>query len=609
MLFYLTKLEVRFIIKMVILLKNTILKLIFSAVALILTYIIKIEVLNFILTVFAAIVLLEETIRELIQSFKDRKIKIKDLIFVLLLTLLIIFRLEKEVLVYLLFYILNEYIIDKFLNKNKENIINELDYSKKKIHLKTVSGMVEAKWEDIKEGDIFYLGKGEKLCVDAICVSDNAFYYAANTDIYKQIVKDEDVLSGTILNSDCYLKAKTNYKNSIYTKMLDKMKQTDDTKSIKFLKQIENKYLSLIMMILLVIAFIMLFIFKMNLKIVIIRLLNASIFLTFTNLSIFISFCYFSYLYNCKKKEIYFLNSNLLEKLKKIKTAIFSKTGVLTKEEYDLMRVIPVYVTKEEVLRYAAHAENGSNHRMAKAILKVYNKPLDLDKIYFTEDIKGLGRRAIIEGKEIYIGTRQLFDNLKITYPKVDFLTPTCMISVDGTYVGTLVFNEELRESAYLTTSLLKEQGIDKIVLISASETEQIKKIGNRLSMNESYALLNLNEKEEVIKMYSKDNDAMYIDAFSINDNLKQNAAISVVYKGTDGDITLLDDNLQNLAFLKQIINDFSKYGLIFLISYFGLKLIFGLLGILGICALDTLMIIEFIYTFIISNLLLRRLR
>ncbi len=589
--------------------KNTILKLIFSAVALILSYIIKIEIINFLLTVLAIFVLLEEIVKEITQSFKDKKVKIKNLILVLLLILLVIFRFEKEVLIYMLFYNLNNYIIYAFLNQNKEKIINKLDYSKNKVHLKTVSGMVEAKWEDIKEGDIFSLEKGDILCVDSICVSDSSFYYVGDSDVYKQIVKDDEVLSGMILNTDCYLKAKSNYKNSIHTKMLENMKSTDESQVINDLKQIENKYISLLMMVLLASTFIMIFILKMNLKLVITRFINASVFLTFTNLTIFISFKYFSYLFNCKKREIYFLNNNIIEKLRTIKTVIFSKTGVLTKEEYNLMRVIPVYETKEEVLRYAAHAENGSRHRMAKAIKKAYSSPLDLDKIYFEEDIKGLGRRAIIEGKEVYIGNKQLFDNLKIIYPKVEFLTPTCMVAVDGTYVGTLVFDEELRESAYLTTSLLREQGIGKIVLISASDTEQIKKIGNRLFMNESYALLNLTEKEEVIKMCAKDNDVMYIDAFSIEDNLKQNAKISIVYKGTTGDVVLLDDNLQNISFLKQCSNTFSKNSLIYVISYFVLKLLSILLALLGFCTLDILMIINFIYTFIISNLLLRRLR
>ncbi len=588
------------------LLKQIIIKLTFSAVALLLSYIIPINIINVILITFASVVLLEETVRKVIDNFKKRKIFSFELILCITSILCIFLREFQTLLIFLIFYFLNKIVVESFLTKNKNKIIEALDYRNEEVDLKTVAGVVKAKWKDLKVGDEFILKENQLLCVDAICLSDSVTHTLA--DNYETAFFEEEVLSGNFIQNEATFKVKTDYQNSIYYKMIYEMKTTSDTKIVQVIEKIEKKYYTFLFTILILFSFILLFFKKLKIEIILLRFTNTLSIFSLSSLTISISFFYFMYLLKCKNKQIYFTKKNIIEKLKSIQTVIFTKRGILTKEHFEVSKIIPVYETKEEVLKMAAYIEKGSNHEMAKAILRAYKKEIDEDKIYHVEDIKGMGRKGIIEDKEVYIGTKLLFDTLKINYPKVDFLTPTCMLAIDGTYVGTFVFTEEVKESAYLSSSLLREQGVEKIVLMSSGEVEQIKKIGNRLSMNESYAYLSLSDKQKIIEMYEKEKRTMYIDAFEIPSILDKKASLSVLYKGSNADIVFLDDDLKNLSYLKEIGNHLFKYSLIILISYFLLKFILFLFAIFGIMNLDMITFIELIYIVILSNVLLSRI-
>ena len=67
--------------------------------------------------------------------------------------------------------------------------------------------------------------------------------------------------------------------------------------------------------------------------------------------------------------------SNYLEALDHVDTVVFDKTGTLTQGQFRVTQILPAKgFSQEQVLEYAAAAEQFSSHPIAVSILKAYGK-------------------------------------------------------------------------------------------------------------------------------------------------------------------------------------------------------------------------------------------
>ncbi len=287
----------------------------------------------------------------------------------------------------------------------------------------------------------------------------------------------------------------------------------------------------------------------------------------------FLSLFYQASLQKGKERGLQFHEENFFEKLNVCDTVILAKTGVVTCEKMELTKIIPVYQTKEEILKYASILEKNINHPIANAI-KDKNPFQEEIEASLVHEIKGKGVRGVIEGKEILLGNSLLFEEFNIKYPRVEFLYPTSMIAVDGTYVGTFVFKEMLKKDLEFLFPLLKEEGIEKSILISSSPKEQIKKIASHLSILESYANLTLEDKISLLKNEKRFHHIVYIDNDFPSNALIQipNVSISTT-PNKKCDLEICDGNLHSLLFLKKEANQLKKIEKIVLLSYTFLSL------------------------------------
>ena len=176
---------------------------------------------------------------------------------------------------------------------------------------------------------------------------------------------------------------------------------------------------------------------------------------------------------------------------------------------------------------------------------------------------------------EVVLGSGTLFEELNIKYPRVEFLHPTIMIAVDGTYVGTFVLKDELKSDLEFLFPLLKEEGITKSVLLSASSKEQVKKIASHLSITESYANLTLEDKLAFLKNEKRYHQIIYIDdRYSSNDFMRASDITVSLSPNKNCDIELLDGDIHHILFLKKEAKQLAEFKNKVCISYFLLLLI-----------------------------------
>jgi P-type Cu2+ transporter len=106
-----------------------------------------------------------------------------------------------------------------------------------------------------------------------------------------------------------------------------------------------------------------------------------------------------------------------LEEARQLTTVVFDKTGTLTRGEF---RVVDITtegsMEPTEALRIAAAIERDSEHMIAQGIVKsAEEQKLPTSKAEQFEAIPGHGVRAVIEGREFYMGGPAMLRRLNVT--------------------------------------------------------------------------------------------------------------------------------------------------------------------------------------------------
>lgn len=168
---------------------------------------------------------------------------------------------------------------------------------------------------------------------------------------------------------------------------------------------------------------------------------------------------------------ILFKGGEPLEALSKADTVVFDKTGTLTKGDPQVTDIIPLDISEEELLKYCASAEKKSEHLLGEAIVKKYSGEY-FDVTDF-EALSGLGLRATVNGKLVFIGNRELMNQNgidekvteKIGAPLSDEGKTVVYISIDGEFAGAIAIADVLKDDATETVKLLNSLGVETVML------------------------------------------------------------------------------------------------------------------------------------------------
>lgn len=173
---------------------------------------------------------------------------------------------------------------------------------------------------------------------------------------------------------------------------------------------------------------------------------------------------------------ILFKGGEPLEALSKADTVVFDKTGTLTKGDPQVTDILPVGISEEELLKYCASAEKNSEHLLGEAIVEKYG-----GEYYESTDfeaLSGLGLRANVNGKQVFIGNRELMsengvdENVteKIGAPLSDEGKTVVYISIDKEFAGAIAIADVLKDDAAETVKSLNSLGIETVMLTGDNE-------------------------------------------------------------------------------------------------------------------------------------------
>lgn len=493
-----------------------------------------------------------------------------------------------EAVMVMLLYQIGEYFQDKAVDKSRDSITGLMDIRPDYANKISGGGIVKLTPQEIKTGDIILVKAGEKIPLDGIVTEGSTNIDTSSLtgeSAPRKIHRGEEVFSGCI-NLDGVLKIKVTktFENSTVSQILELVEQASEkkTKTENFITRFAQIYTPFVVCLAVLIAVVPSFFIAGNW---IERALTFLVISCPCALVISVPLSFFAGIGAASKAGVLVKGSVYLEKLSDIKTAVFDKTGTLTNGRFE---VVQINSDDPKILEYAAKAESGSNHPIAKAIKKAYGTETG---VYEITEIAGKGIRAGIDGREILAGNSKLVNTKEIQAEGT-----VVYVSVDGNYIGNIVIADTLKKDSACTIKELNNMKIHTVMLTGDAQNTA-DKIGKKLGIQTVYAgLLPNNKVEKLEELMTADKGNTIFTGDGINDApvlTRADAGIAMGGLGSDAaieaaDIVIMDDNPAKLLTAVQISKKTMgvvKQNIIFAISVKVLFLIlsgFGMMTMWG---------------------------
>ncbi len=170
-----------------------------------------------------------------------------------------------------------------------------------------------------------------------------------------------------------------------------------------------------------------------------------------------------------------------LEATARVDAVALDKTGTLTEGSPELTDVVALAdgATRADVLRWAARAEAGSEHPLARPVLDAAAAEglASPELPERTQPVPGKGVVAWVGGRRVAVGSAALLAELGVAVPAgaaeaVETLaangrTPM-LVAVDEEVLGTLAVADRVRASAATMVAALRAVGVREVVMLTA---------------------------------------------------------------------------------------------------------------------------------------------
>lgn len=331
-----------------------------------------------------------------------------------------------EAVAVMLFYQVGELFQSYAVDKSRKSIASLMDIRPDYANVKRDNKLIKISPDDVKIGEEIVIKPGEKVPLDGIVTEGKSSLDTkalTGESMPRDVKIGDEILSGCInQNGLLTIKVTKEFGESTVSKILDLVENASSKKSKheNFITKFAKYYTPIVVIIALVLAIIPPLVLKdAGFKEWIYRALTFLVVSCPCALVISIPLGFFGGIGGSSKMGVLVKGSNYLEALAKTEVVVFDKTGTLTEGVFEVQKVEPVGISKEELIKLAAHAESYSNHPISMSLKRAYNKDIDEKLISETKELSGLGVIAKVEEKEILIGNDKLMKENNIDYKRM----------------------------------------------------------------------------------------------------------------------------------------------------------------------------------------------
>ena len=514
-----------------------------------------------------------------------------------------------EAVFVMLFYQTGELFQDYAVGKSRTSIAALMDIRPDTANLETENGLETVDPEDVAVGSVIVVKPGERVPLDGTVLEGSSTLDTAaltGESLPRSIRVGDDIISGCVnLTGLLRVTVTKPCEESTVSKILELVENSSEKKAVseQFITRFAKYYTPCV-----VYAALALFLIPTVLLAVLPTLpgfLAGTVWtdwlhraLTFLVIScpcalvISVPLSFFGGIGGASKCGILVKGGNYLEALAKADTVVFDKTGTLTKGTFAVSAVHPeAGFEADQVLEYAALAEQYSTHPIAGSLREACKSGMDRSRVSNVEEIAGHGIMAEVDGKRVGVGNSRLMERQSVNWLRCELPGTIVHVTIDGFYAGHIVIADQPKPDAKEAIVQLKAMGVKKTVMLTGDTKEVAHTVADALGLDEYHAeLLPADKVTRVEELLKQETGKLAFVGDGINDApvlTRADIGIAMGGLGSDAaieaaDIVLMDDQPTKIAAAIRIARKtvrIVRENIVFALTVKAIVLVMGALG------------------------------
>lgn len=226
------------------------------------------------------------------------------------------------------------------------------------------------------------------------------------------------------------------------------------------------------------------------------------------------------------KSGILIKSATALETAHKVDTVILDKTGTITSGKPVVTDILPIKVTENELLAFAAGLEKLSEHPLGEAIVAAAEaKQLALPEAGNYKQIPGQGVTAELAGAECAAGNLKLLQELNVDtstlmdqYDKLASQGKTPLYFVRaGELLGCIAVADTVKPTSKEAIGKLQAMGM-RVLMVTGDNRETAEAIRTQVGVDEAVAQVLPQDKEAVVRKLQQEGHIVAMVGDGIND-------------------------------------------------------------------------------------------
>ncbi|WP_105614979.1 heavy metal translocating P-type ATPase [Vallitalea okinawensis] len=274
------------------------------------------------------------------------------------------------------------------------------------------------------------------------------------------------------------------------------------------------------------------------------------------------------------KHGVLIKSGEALEKMGKVTTVAFDKTGTITEGRLSVTEIFNYNCSDEELLRLLGSCESKSEHPIGKAVVK-YIEDKNIDWIEAEEFVMepGKGISGDVNGSRVICGNEAMMNDnaIAISKEKVETLRmlqnqgkAVIIVAKDSQVIGIVALSDQIKTNSANLIENLNRSGIKKTILLTGDNENTANHIANQVGITNVRASLLPENKVNEVKKLQESGNMICMVGDGVNDAPALKLASVGIAMGSMGsdiaidaaDIALMGDDLDMIGYSKRLSNE-----------------------------------------------------